>query len=178
MKPLLKMNTAEQDRFIEGFQKQEMQNHNMNVLKLDRGDFLRERKKQSSQSEEELPVMCSGCKGFFSKSYRARHQLVCSPATVGVKFPMVSIEKAEYIEQHTPDFKGLLNTLHLDELGNYVKSDPIILMIAWRLFNAEKKKDKETGTRIFVRTHMRLMERLYLSFFPFMRNRGDIKRQT
>ena len=61
------MNTTEQDRFIEGFRKQAMRNHNMNVLKLDCGDFLRERQKQSSQSEEELPVMCSECKAFFSK---------------------------------------------------------------------------------------------------------------
>ena len=101
MKPLLKINTTEQDRFVEGFRKQAMRNHNMNVLKLNRRDFLRERQKQSSQSEEELPVMGSGCKGFFSKSYKARQQLVCSAASVGyvgVMFPMVSIEKTEYIE--------------------------------------------------------------------------------
>lgn len=52
-------------------------------------------------------------------------------------FPMVS---TEYIEQHTPEFKELLSALHLDEVGNYVKSDPIILMIGSRLFNATRKK--------------------------------------
>ena len=52
-------------------------------------------------------------------------------------FPMVS---TEYIEQHTPEFKELLSALHLDEVGNYVKSDPIILMISSRLFNATRKK--------------------------------------
>ena len=107
VKPLLKTNTTEQDRFIEGFQQQAMQNHSMNVLKLDCGDFLRERQKQSSQSEEELPVMCSGCNRFLSKSYKAGHQLVCSAASVGVMFPMVSIEKTEYIDQHTPELKEL-----------------------------------------------------------------------
>ena len=158
VKSLLKMNTTEQDRFIEGFRKQAVRNHNMNVLKLDRGDFLRERQKQSSQSEEELPVMCSA-------------------ASVGVMFPMVSIEKTEYIEQHTPEFKELLSTLHLDEVGNYVKSDPIILMIGSRLFNAKrKKKDKETGTKISARTHMRLTARLYLSdlFLLLETVRGDL----
>ena len=68
VKPLLKMNTTEQDRFIEGFRKQAMRNHNMNVLKSDCGEFLKEIQKQSRQSKEELPLMCSGCKGFFSKS--------------------------------------------------------------------------------------------------------------
>ena len=52
-------------------------------------------------------------------------------------FPMVS---TEYIEQHTPEFKELLSALHLDEVGNYVKSDPIILMIGSRLFNDTRKK--------------------------------------
>ena len=52
-------------------------------------------------------------------------------------FPMVS---TEYIEQHTPEFKELLSALHLDEVGNYVKSDPIILMIGSRLFNATRNK--------------------------------------
>ena len=175
MKPLLKINTTEQDRFVEGFRKQAMRNHNMNVLKLNRRDFLRERQKQSSQSEEELPVMGSGCKGFFSKSYKARQQLVCSAASVGVMFPMVSIEKTEYIEQHTPEFKELLSTLHLDEVGNYVKSDPIILMIGSRLFNAKRKnKDKETGTKISVRTYMRVTARVYLSFCSFYEKQSEV----
>ena len=81
---------------------------------------------------------------------------------------MVSIETIEYIEEHTPEFKELLNTLHLDEVGNYVKSDPVILMIGSRLFNAKRKKtNKETGTKISVRTLMRLTARLYLSFRSF-----------
>ena len=54
-------------------------------------------------------------------------------------FTMVS---TEYIEQHTPEFKKLLSTLHLDEVGNYVKSDPILLMIGSRLFNATRKKKR------------------------------------
>ena len=81
---------------------------------------------------------------------------------------MVLIETIEYIEEHTPEFKELLNTLHLDEAGNSVKSDPIILMIGSRLFNAKRKKTNiETGTKISVRTLMRLTARLYLSFRSF-----------
>ena len=46
------------------------------------------------------------------------HQLVWPAASVSVMFPMVSIEKTEYIEQNTPEFKELLSTLHLDEIYN------------------------------------------------------------
>lgn len=104
---------------------------------------MREGQTQSNHSGEELPVMYSGCKGFFLKSYKARHQLVFSATCVGVIFPMVSIEKIEYVEQHTSEFKELLNTLHLHEAGNYVKSGLIMLLIGLRLFNVKKKKIKK-----------------------------------
>ena len=103
---------------------------------------MRERQTQSNHSGEKLPVMYSGCKGFFLKSYKARHQLVFSATCVGVIFPMVSIEKIEYVEQHTSEFKELLNTLHLHETGNYVKSGLIMLLIGLRLFNVKKKKKR------------------------------------
>ena len=101
---------------------------------------MRERQTQSNHSGEKLPVMYSGFKGFFSKSYKARHQLVFSATCVGVIFPMVSTEKIEYVEQHTSEFKELLNTLHLHEAGNYVKSGLIMLLIGLRLFNVKKKR--------------------------------------
>ena len=55
-------------------------------------------------------------------------------------FHIVSIEKTEYIEQHTSQFKELLHTLHLDEVGNYVKRDPIIRMISSRLLILRERK--------------------------------------
>ena len=126
-----------------GIAKQAMWNYDMKVLKLHCGDFVREGQTQSNHSGEELPVMYSGCKGFFLKSYKARHQLVFSATCVGVIFPMVSIEKIQYVEQHTSEFKELLNTLHLHEAGNYVKSGLIMLLIGLRLFNVKKKKIKK-----------------------------------
>ena len=41
VKPLLKMNKIDQDKFMATFRKQVMQNHNLELLKSDRQDFLR-----------------------------------------------------------------------------------------------------------------------------------------
>ena len=174
VKPLLKMNKIDQDKFIATFRKQAIRNHNLELLKSDRHDFLRERK--SKRQNDELPLMCSGCKGFFAKSYKARHLLVCPASSVGVMLPVVSVEKCKLVEKQTHAFKELLNYLPLDEVGNYIKTDPIILMIGERLFKAHnKKKNKEIETRGFVRGRMRLTARLYLSFRNVYENQNEVK---
>ena len=63
--------------------------------------------------------MCSGCKELFAKSYKARHQVVCPASSVGVMLPVVSVENCKLVEKHTHTFKELLNSLLLDEVGNY-----------------------------------------------------------
>ena len=69
-----------------------------------------------------------------------------------------------------------LNTFHLDEIGNYIKSDPIMLMIDLRLSNAKrKKKDKETGTKISVRSSMKLAAHLNLSFCSFCEKQSEVR---
>ena len=69
-----------------------------------------------------------------------------------------------------------LNTFHLDEIGNYIKPDPIMLMIDLRLSNAKrKKKDKETGTKISVRSNMRLAVHLNLSFCSFCQKQSEVR---
>ena len=69
-----------------------------------------------------------------------------------------------------------LNTFHLDEIGNYIKLDPIMLMIDLRLFNAKrKKKEKETEINISVRSNMRLVAHLNLSFCSFCEKQSEVR---
>ena len=87
--------------------------------------------------------MCSGCKGFFSRSYKVRHQVICPAGGTNLMLPMVSFEQNQSLENYSHDFKLLLNSLQLDEIGNYIKTDPIILMIGVRSFGSlKRKKDK------------------------------------
>ena len=63
-----------------------MQNHNLELLKSDRQDFLREWK--SKRENEEFPL----------------HQLVCPDSSVGVILPVVSVEKSKLVEKQTQVF--------------------------------------------------------------------------
>ena len=160
--PLLSMNSKEQDRIISIFRKEGVRNHNLELLKSGKETFMRERK---SDKDDEIPVMCSGCKGFFAPHYKARHQLICPTGGSNLMLPLVSLEKSQTVEEFSDDFKSLLNTLQLDEIGNYVKSDQIVLMIGARSFGSlRRKKDKVMEAKKSVRARMRLIARIYLAF--------------
>ena len=101
----------------------------------------------------------------FYRSYKTRHQLVCPAGSSNLMLPMVPVHEAVAAENQPDQFKSLLNTLQLDEIGQYLKTDPIILMIGLRSFAAlKRKKDKITETRKSVRARMRLVARLYLVY--------------
>ena len=90
--------------------------------------------------------------------------------------PVVSVKQQFHFDNCSSDFKELLNTIQLDEVGNYVKSDRIILMLRWRSFNPlRRKKDKAVEGRKTVRTQMRLVARLYLDFCNLYNSQTDVQ---
>ena len=63
----------------------------------------------------------------------------------------------------------------LDVIGDYVKTDEIILMIRARLFGAMKrKKDKFVEGKRTVRSRMRLLGRIYLYFREFYNDQTEV----
>ena len=89
--------------------------------------------------------------------------------------PMVSLTSGISLENTDDDFKDLLNTLQLDTVGDYIKTDSIILMIGARTFNASKrKKDKVTETSKTTRFWMRLTTRLYLCLRQICKKQFEI----
>ena len=88
---------------------------------------------------------------------------------------MVSLTPGISLENTDDDFKDLLNTLQLDTVGDYIKTDPIILMIGARTFaTSKKKKDKVTETRRRTRSRIRLTTKLYLCFHEICKNQSEI----
>ena len=159
--PLLSMIPKQQDRFIDIFRREAIREYNMKILEEGSSSFMRER--ASATAGEDVPVMCSGCKGFFSRTYKSRH--VCPIDEEIVMLPITSVTEMEVVDNLNLEFKGLLNTLHVDDVSNYIKQDEIILMIGSRAFNSlRRKRDKIVGSKKTVRAQMRLMARVYLSF--------------
>ena len=112
-------------------------------------NILRERESLCSI----LPVLCTGCKGFFSTAFKSRHQIIC-PATLD-SFMMVPILNADHCLNATQDlssgFSELLNTLRIDEVSDATKGDKILLMIGNRYFNSlKRKKDKKLSLIIAI----------------------------
>ena len=138
------MDESEKDRFMSTFRKQGIRDFNLDVIKKGGNSFMRERKSKN----EDRPVMCSGCKGFFSKTYKARHQLICTASGTNLMMPIVTIARTPEVQDYSDDFKILLNTIRLDKFGDNIKSDQVIMMIGSRSYaSLKRKKDKVTETK-------------------------------
>ena len=155
---LLKLSQKEQDFAISQF----------------KAGFLRERKTQ--KDGEELPVMCSGCHGFFKKKYKSRHKQICPANGSNLMLPMVSIESTKHVEKFSNVFKNPLNTLRLDKFGDCIESDKIILMIGNRSLNSlKRKKDKKEETSKYARARMRLTARVLIALKNVYDNQTEVK---
>ena len=65
------MSSSEQDLEIDIFRKQAVKGNNLKILKNNGTKF--KKKRRNLVQQQEMPIMCSGCKGFFAKGYKARH---------------------------------------------------------------------------------------------------------
>ena len=173
VKPLLRMNRKEQLYRIAGFRREGIQKYNLKIIDEGVGELQRER----TSAEDDVPFMCSGCYGFFSKSYTARHRKVCPALGNNCMIPVRALDQVKTLafDDLDKDFKELLNDLRLDEIGNYVKGDLIIIMIGIRTFDKlKKKKDKKKETKRTVRGRMRLLGRLYLGFKKLYAKQSEV----
>ena len=167
------MNAKEQDRFVADFQRRKIRDYNLDAIRSSKTNYMRERR--SNDNFVESPIMCSGCKGFSAKGCKSRHQLICPTAGSNIMVPIVPLDEIHFVETYPKEFIELLNSLQLDEVGNNVKQDEIILIVGRRFFGGTKrKKDKVVGTVKTVRRRMRLKARLYLSFREFYSKQSAI----
>ena len=103
--------------------------YNLKQLKEEKPNLLRERSNfiVTKTSPDEL-VMCSICKGFFSRTYFCRHKAVCGEAVPPCalklsKIANVGVNCSEEFKQH------VLNKLREDEVGDICRSDKVSLSL-------------------------------------------------
>ena len=92
---------------------------------------------------------------------------MCPGSRNNIIIPLGSLDrvKSAILDNLDEDFKAVLNGLRMDDVGNYIKGDPIIIMIGARSFEClKKKKDKKKETKRSIRGRMRILGRLYLCF--------------
>ena len=152
-KALLNVNAKKKYRQKAQLRKQAIRKFNIEMINHGETYFMREQRslKNNKSSEGKMAVMCSGCKGFYCKSYKSRHQLICPAAGTNLMIPVLSIT-APVPDVLPNDLKELLNSLHIDEAGSYVMTDRIILLIGRSVFSAtRRKKDKQIEIKKSIR---------------------------
>ena len=82
------MNSKDQDQAK--FWKKRIRKRGMTALEFGSSNFIRERK--CRKSKYEIPVMCSGCLGFFAKIYKTHHRLLCLASGTNIMPPIVSVK--------------------------------------------------------------------------------------
>ena len=101
---------------------------------------------------------------------------MCPGSGNNFMIPMAALDRVKSVRYNDLDenFKALLDGLRLDDVGNYVKGDPIILMIGVRSFESlKKKKDKKKETKRTVRARMHLLGRLYPNFKEYYSKQSE-----
>jgi len=131
--------------------------------------------REKISASDELPVLCTGCKGFFRKRYKTRHQKICTSTEGTMMMPMISSKKpTSYAEGLSDGFKTLLNSMR-QEVSETVKTDEILLMIGNRYYNSLKRKqDKKIETTKYVRSRLRLTARVYMAYKTKYKNQYNI----
>lgn len=146
--------------------------YNRKEMKKDDPLYIRERAKKEYDVDNDL-IMCSNCKGCYSKSYKARHQIYCGRNSGQVVIPLIPVESL-FVNQMKDDFKAVVNKMIIDEVSTLAKTDPVILTVGARIYNGQKSKiEKLPEVEKRVRMIMRLLSRLFIRFKASMANSTD-----
>lgn len=151
---------VERRKAFDNLKKEGIFKFNQTEMAKEDPDYMRER----VNVDNDNLVLCSKCKGLFSKSYKARHQIQCGKTSGQVMIPLIPM-KDMVVTDLSDEFNAVLNKMIIDEVSTIAKTDPIILVIGARIFNGNKcKEEKICEVEKRVRQTMRLLSRLYIKF--------------
>ena len=160
----------EKNAAFEDMRKDGIYKYNKKEMVTENPTYIRER--NSSSSNDKL-VMCDKCKGVYSKTYKARHQIHCGKDSGQIMIPLIPVETL-VLNETSDEFKKLLNAMIIDNVSTMAKTDPIILEFGSRFFNWHSSKTEKLPTVMKrVRITIRLLSRLYIEFKKHLPNSID-----
>ena len=163
VKKALSLPRREQIKAFELLRKNGIFLYNKKEMEKDKPSYIRER--HQNLGNDNL-MLCSVCKGFYSKKYKVRHQIYCGKDSGQVMVPLLPVNSLVRIDEiQDNQFKAIMNKMIIDDVSAMVKSDVMILMIGHRLYKCHKcKTEKKHETEKRVRQTMRQLARLYIAF--------------
>ena len=127
----------EQIKAFERLWKRGIYLHNRKELEKEQPSFIRERKPYPRTLENDL-VICTSCNGFYSKRYRARHQVHCGKDSGQVMMPVIPVKSlAKITGIDDDDYKAVLNKMILDDISTLAKTDKYILLVGKQMQTRE-----------------------------------------
>ena len=158
----MSLQKKEQIQAFAALRKNAIFHHNKKEMEKENPNYIRERVRES---DTDVLMVCALCKGFYSKKYKARHQIHCGRDSGQVMIPLVPVDSLVRIDELDDAFKAVINKMILDDVSTMAKTDPVILMVGIRIYNGHKcKTEKKYEVEKRVRQTMRQLGRLYIIF--------------
>ena len=160
VKEAMKLERMGRNRALDRFRKQAIKLYNLDELKKDNLVYMRERASRQKnvinnlksecemKKSVEAPIMCTKCYSFFANGYISRHikASICGRESGILMVPVMSLKACNIVSDYNDEFKNL-SKLNSDKVSDYIKKDPIIMMIGSRFFDTvRKRKIKEVET--------------------------------
>ena len=156
VKDALKLPVKDQMQAFASIRKNGIYQQNV-VLAEKRKELIRERRQGTL-----VPLMCSGCKGFYDKKTIFKHKRICcksesiNPIAVDIQVPS---ENALSLEL-SKEFKGqVLNRFRRDEVGQLCRRDFLTLLLGKKAWAKSAKKERHV-----IMSEMRLYANLIIAF--------------
>ena len=111
-------------------------------------------------------VVCSKCRGMFSRKYFWQHKRACGTESVAAPVGLDIHTFGNADASLSEGFKTTILSRFLeDEVGNFIRSNETIKMIGQRLYDrAQSKQDKKSEVKKSVMMDLRRLSTLYLIF--------------
>lgn len=112
-------------------------------------------------------MMCSICKGFYSKKYIFKHKQNCTVSQITPRIPVsIPMELINELESESRGYiENILSKFREDEVGNLCKNDPVIVFYGRQEYiKFVTRREKKRVLKEKIMADMRRLGKLFVAF--------------